>query len=474
VAWIGGASAVRLGLRVISVAILARLLTPQEYGIVAGALVAMAFATMIYGLGLAPTLIQRKEVRAEHTATAFSASLFMAVLAGVGMWCAAPLVAELLRIPELKQVLKVLALLTPFGAFNALCEALLARNIQVKSVALRPLFSFAVSSFFVAIPMAWYGFGYWSLVGMQAVETIVSALTLGFAARRLLVPPGFSRSAFDELWRLSLGFTLNQPFVYLATNGDNLLIGRFLGAEVLGLYTRASFITTTATNLFNSMATLSIFPAMAEVQDDQEKLRNGLVKALSAVAFVTLPATTFCIIFPREIVGILLGPHWDAAVTPFAILSATLYLRLAWRCCAAVFQALGRPKLILIMLIVRVVALILGIWWARLHGLPAVCAAVLVGLALVFIPMLALMKRVINISLQRLAATHLHPLAISLLIAGTGVALKSLLADMPGLIVLAATLVVLLASLFLIALFNQKWVFGSYGIALFHVVRDRP
>ena len=102
-AWIGGASVVRLCLRVISVAILARLLTPQEYGVVAGALIAMDFAAMIYTMGLAQTLIQRKELRPDHVATAFFCALFIAVLTAVGMWYAAPQIAKLLQIPELTQ-----------------------------------------------------------------------------------------------------------------------------------------------------------------------------------------------------------------------------------------------------------------------------------------------------------------------------------------------------------------------------------
>ena len=123
-AWIGGASVARLALRVVSVAILARLLTPHEYGVVAGALIAMDFAAMIYTMGLAPTLVQRKELRPDHVATAFFSALFMAVLTAVGIWYAAPLIAEFLQIPELTEILKVLAWLAPFGAFSVLCEAL--------------------------------------------------------------------------------------------------------------------------------------------------------------------------------------------------------------------------------------------------------------------------------------------------------------------------------------------------------------
>src|SRR4029078_6275071 len=137
------------------------------------------------------TLVQRKEVRPDHVATAFSSALFMAVLAAVGMWYAAPLSAELLQIPELAEILKVLAWLAPFGAFSVLCEALLARNMQLKRVAMRPLFSFTISTFFVAIPLAWSVVVYWSLVAMQAVDMVVSAVALGFAARKLLVWPSF-------------------------------------------------------------------------------------------------------------------------------------------------------------------------------------------------------------------------------------------------------------------------------------------
>ena len=90
----------------------------------------MDFAAMIYGMGLAPTLVQRKAVRPDHVATALFCALLMACLAAIAMWFAAPLVAGLLQIPELTQILKVIAWLTPFGAFSVLCEALLARNMK--------------------------------------------------------------------------------------------------------------------------------------------------------------------------------------------------------------------------------------------------------------------------------------------------------------------------------------------------------
>jgi O-antigen/teichoic acid export membrane protein len=471
-AWIGGASVARLALRVVSVAILARLLTPHEYGVVAGALIAMDFAAMIYGMGLAPTLVQRKEVRPDHVATAFSSTLFVAVLASVGMWLAAPLIAELLQIPELTQILKVLAWLTPFGAFSLLCEALLARNLRTKSIALRPLFSFTIATFLVAIPLAYAGFGYWSLVAMQATETIAAALALGLTARRLLVRPGFSRQGFYDLWPLSLGFTLNQPFIYLGQNADRIFIGRFLGAASLGLYTRASFITTTAANLFGNIARLSMFPVLAQVQDDREKLRTGLLKSLSIIALMTLPASAFCIVFADELVDLLLGDNWSAAAVPFAILSGALYFRLAWRACAAVFEGIGRPTLLTALHIFRGTALVVAIWWTHPYGLTAICWVVLAITVLVLAIMFAIVKHVIDMPFHQLIASHVHPILISATIIGIGMAVKLSMANLGRPILLFVMLVMVIASLSVLALRKPAWVLGAYNVALVRDVRS--
>jgi PST family polysaccharide transporter len=471
-AWISGASVARLALRVVSVAILARLLTPHEYGVVAGALIAMDFAAMIYGLGLAPTLVQRKEVRADHVATAFFSALFVAVLAALGMWYAAPLIADLLQMPELRQILKVLAWLTPFGAFSVLCEALLARNMQVKRVAIRPLFSFTISTFFVAIPLAWYGFGYWSLVAMQVVDVVVTALTLGFAARKLLVWPRFSRHAFAELWRLSLGFTINQPFSYLAQNADRFIIGRVLGTATLGIYTRASFFANSATMLFGNIARLSVFPAMAKVQQDEARLRSALLKSFSVLALLTLPVSAFCVIFAPELVDLLLGDKWHMAVAPFAILSGTLYFSLAWRNCATLFQALGHPYWITAVHICRAAALIAGIWWIAPHGLTAICAVIGAVMALMLGIMLIIVKYAIDLPLRSMAAAHFHPLVITAAASGFCLTVKTLLPELPGPTLVILTLLLLLSSFCLFVFFNQERFLGSPRALALHRLQN--
>jgi O-antigen/teichoic acid export membrane protein len=467
-AWISGASVARLALRVVSVAILARLLTPHEYGVLAGALIAMDFAAMIYGMGLAPTLVQRKEVGPDHVATAFFSGLFMASVAAIGIWLAAPLIADVLQIPELTQILKVTAWLAPFGAFSVLCEALLARNMQVKKVAMRPVFSFTISTFLVAIPLAWYGFGFWSLVAMQAVDVVASAAMLGFAARKLLVWPRFSRRAFGELWPLSLGFTLNQPFIYFAQNADRFIIGRVLGTAMLGIYTRASFFSNTATTLFGNIARLSVFPAMAKVQQDEARLRSALLKSFSVLALLSLPVSAFCVIFAPELVDLLLGSKWEMAVGPFAILSGTLYLSLAWRNCATLFQALGHPYWITAVHICRTTALIAGIWWVAPDGLTAICAVIGAVMAVMLGIMLMMVKHAIDLPLRSVAAAHVQPLLITAATSGLCLTAKALLSKLPGPALVMLALVLLLSATCIFVFFNQERVLGLGGTLALH------
>jgi O-antigen/teichoic acid export membrane protein len=401
-------------------------------------------------------------------ATAFFCALFVALLGAAGMWVAAPLIAELLQIPELTQILKVLAWLTPFGAFGVLSEALLARNMRVKSVAIRPLFSFTISNFLVAIPLAWYGFGYWSLIAMQGVDIVVGAVMLGFAARKLLVWPRFSRRAFSEIWRLSLGFSVNQPFIYLSQNSDRFIIGRVLGTATLGIYTRASFFTNTATTLFGNITRLSVFPAMAKVQQDEARLRNALLKSFSLLALLTLPVSAFCVIFAPELVDLLLGPKWHSAVAPFAIMSGTLYLSLAWRNCATLFQALGHPYWMTTAHICRAAALIVGIWWIAPYGLTAICTVIGIVIGLTLAIMLVIVKYAIALPLRSVAAAHLRPLMTTAATSGLCLTAKALLPELPGPALVIVTLVLLVSSTFVFVLFNQDRVFGSAKALAFH------
>ncbi|TIM11509.1 MAG: lipopolysaccharide biosynthesis protein [Mesorhizobium sp.] len=436
-AWSGVTSIARLGLKFISVAILARLLSPRDYGVVGGAVIAVELAAMLYGLGLAQALIQRKVVERDHIATALGVSLTLSCVIGAALWLAAPFVAALMRIEALTDVVKLLAFTTPLGAFNLICEALLVRNMRIRAVSLRPLFSFSVAVFVVAVPMAFAGFGYWSLVAMQIAEVSVGALAFGVAARKLLVLPGFSARAFRELWPMSLGFSLTQPFGYLVNNTPKFLIARLMGAEALGLFTRAAFLSENAGHLFNGIVRIVAFPAMAQLQNDRERLRSGYLKGLSLTALATIPTSAFSIVFAQELVDIMLGPRWDEAVLPFALLATSLYFRLGNRVSYAVLQALGQPYRIIKNNCAVVAILALGILTTSDHGLASICTVVLLAFGAAFVITVRLVSRVMEMSIGAILRTHVMPMSLALVVVAIGVGTKAMLVGQSSIVIVA-------------------------------------
>jgi O-antigen/teichoic acid export membrane protein len=143
-----------------------------------------------------------------------------------------------------------------------------------------------------------------------------------------------------------------------------------------------------------------------------------------------------------------------------------LYLRLAWRVCAAVFQARGRPNQLTAIHVFRAVALVLGVWFAQPYGLTAVSAAVVAVLALVLAIMFVVVMRDIDLAFHRLAAVHLRPLLLSAGVVGVGMTLKACLAGIPGPALLAVALALLLAAMLSLVVFQKRRVLGSDTLAL--------
>lgn len=468
--WIAGSAGIRLALRIASVAILARLLTPADYGIAASAALIFELAAVVYTAGLVPTLIQRKEVSTKHLATALTTCLLLSTLAAIAIFTCADVAARILKAPELSAVLRVLAVAVPVAAFVTICEAVLVRAGTPRSVALRPLVSFSVATFAVAIPLGLLGAGYWALVALQVVEVAVSALMLGVAARGLLTPPGFSKAAFLDLWPMSWAFALNQPFVYLADNIDRFLVARALGPATLGLYTRAAFLTTTVTNVFNNVARLSLFPAFARHQSEPARLSEAILRAVGTLAALALPISAATYVFAAELVSVLLGPVWSDVIVPFAVLSASMYFRVLWRLLAAVLQAIGRAHVLTILLVLRAGLLFGGVSFAVDRGLTAICLAVLVAVAANALIALLVVVRATQVPGRSVLRAHLHPLICSSLFVSVGQGLRRF-GDVPSEFAVLVTAVISLSVVALLMRVSGALRSGPYGHVLSMISR---
>src|SRR5437867_9592077 len=204
--WIGGGKVVYAGLRLLVLAIMARLLSPADFGIVGAALVVVGFSAIFSQLGLAPAIVQRPVLERRHLEAAFSASVLFGLLLGVLLWVSAPLAARFFHIPGVEPVLRVLAWMFPLDGLSAIAESQVQRELRFRWLATMEVLTFVLGYGVVGVVLALLGAGVWALVAAQMAQTALYTVILIVSrppALRLLP----DSAAFGELMYYGGGFT---------------------------------------------------------------------------------------------------------------------------------------------------------------------------------------------------------------------------------------------------------------------------
>lgn len=338
--WSGGGTIIQVTVKVALLLALARLLTPEDFGIISAALVVIAFSQIITQLGIGPAVVQRKELTDHHIAVGFSLSLglggvFLAVL----FFLAEP-TSRFFEMPELAEVLRVLALVVPIQALGIVASSLVQRHLNFRKYSIVEVISYCFGYGVVSIVLVLLGFGYWALVWAHvAQQSLRTALFLSTTRH----PMGLKlrcREAKDLLY-FGLGFSLAKIANYAANQGDNLIIGRYLTADELGEYGRGYQLMVMPAYFFGRVVDKVLFPAMAEIQTEKKRLERIFRRGISLVAIVTLPPSVFCLILAPEIILVVLGDQWHAVVPVLQVLSLGMFARTAYKVCDSLIRATG-------------------------------------------------------------------------------------------------------------------------------------
>jgi O-antigen/teichoic acid export membrane protein len=272
--------------------------------------------------GLSMATIQRTAISDEEISTLFWFNVLVGVLLAVLSLVIAPFLVAFYHEPRLFWVSAVLGTGFFFSAATTQHQALLQRQMRFIALAWIDILSQLVS-IAVGIVMAVAGFGYWALVGMSVALPVTYGLGLWFAAAWT---PGRPRWRHGTYSLLHFGgtVTLNNVIIYLAYNTEKALLGRFWGAEVLGIYGRAYQLVNMPTGQLNTAIGWVAFPALSRIQDDPLRLKNYFLKGYSLVLGLTIPITIACALLADEIIFVFLGSNWMDAASIFRLLSPTV------------------------------------------------------------------------------------------------------------------------------------------------------
>ncbi|UCG17703.1 MAG: lipopolysaccharide biosynthesis protein [Phycisphaerales bacterium] len=392
--------------------VLARLLMPEAFGLVALASAFTGFLAVFLTQGFGGAIVQRSELEPEHLDTAFWINVLSGVaLTAICIACAG-VVARLFGEPQLKPLVRWLSLSLLIGAFSATQEAILMRRLAFKSLAIRRLVASAAGGC-VGIGMAVGGLGVWSLVGQNLAGGLVGVAALWQASEWR---PGFNVSAKHARDLFSFGINMLgiQILRFVNRRADTMLIGYFLGPVALGYYTVAYGLLLRMTQMLMQTVSSVSLPTFSRLQHDPGQMRHAFFTAIRMTSLLAFPAFIGVATLAPELVPGLFGSKWTPSIPVMQILALIGILQSVQYFNGSVILAMGKPSWLLALralsTVVHVTAFAVAVRW----GIVAVAGAFVMS-GYILSPLPAWMvHKLIGVKLTRCFWECAAPLAASL------------------------------------------------------------
>lgn len=325
--------------------ILARLLSPSDYGIIGLITIYINISTIFITGGFGNSLIRKKDIDDEDLSSVFYIYLVFSAFFYAVLFFMAPFIARFYGKPILVPILRVLGINLFPGSINSIQQALVARRLMFKMFFWRSITALTISGA-VGLTMAYLGYGVWSLVGMQCTSAFVGAFVLWFTVkwRPKLV---FSMSKARELFSYGYKLLISNLVTTVYNSLYGLIIGKIYDTTTLGYYTRGQQFPTLIMGSVDGTISSIMLPTLSAMQDDKTRLKATMRKAISGSSFLLNPLMIGLAVIAEPLVSVLLGEKWIPCV-PFLQMSCFAYIFWPMQTTNVKgLQALGRSDLFL-------------------------------------------------------------------------------------------------------------------------------
>lgn len=306
------------GIQFVSGIILARLLTPEDYGCVGMLSIFMVVANSFVDGGFTSALIQKKRPTQEDYSTIFFFNLGMSLLMYVCLYLCAPVIANYYKMPLLSSVLRVQGLVLIITAFYIIQDNQLRKQFRFKKLAIVSLVA-SVISIMVTIFLAYKGYGVWALVASNILSVFIPSVIFWLTNKwhPLLV---FSRTSLKELFNFGFFMFLTHLINSICNNVQGLLIGRFYNPSTMGFYSKAKSTEEIASTSISTVMGKVTYPLYAEYQHNLPVLANVIKRITSTVAYISFPMMMLLILLAKPLFILLYSDRWLNSVPYFQIL----------------------------------------------------------------------------------------------------------------------------------------------------------
>jgi O-antigen/teichoic acid export membrane protein len=365
--FMGGTSVLLRGISLVSGVLLARWLDPKDFGIVALAQVLLATTGLFSGLGMAAAVIHSREDRDQDAFHALLVSVIAGALLSILLFVLADVSAELLRSADVGPVLRWMSIMVLLGALGSIPEALLEKAMmfgRVSGIIIVTDIVYVGS----ALLFAAFGFRYWSLVWAILLRSVVNvSLLWAFSPGwRWLRPRPIHLHVVRRLLHYGIQSTGSGLMAFFNSIVDNFIVGRELGENPLGLYSKAYDFATRTVEGFLNIIGLVLFPSYARLQDDAERLARAYLKSLRSMIAITAPLALGMFVTAPDLIPLLLGEKWVPMIAAFQVLALVNLVKPISASTGALFASTGHPGfnfragVLVFVLLVPLILLFLG------------------------------------------------------------------------------------------------------------------
>jgi len=407
-AWLILFKLVERGIGFISTLILARILVPADFGLVAMATSVLAGLELLGAFSFDMALIQNRNAARRHYDTAWSFGLAFGVFKALLMCALAIPAAAFFSEPRLEGVMYALALCTAIQGAENIGIVAFQKDLEFHKEFWLGL-ARKLAGFVTTITLAYLLESYWALIaGVFAMR--ITSVVLSYTMHPYR--PRWSWQAAGELFNYSKWLLLNNALIFLNNRGTDFIIGRFSGARSLGLYSVAYELANLPTTELVHPISRAVFPGYAQMAHDLPQLRQAFLQVIGLVALLTIPAGLMIGLLAEPVVRVLLGVKWLDAVPMIQALAVFGVVRSLHGPTGSIYLALGRPRFIAVLQLIQlVVAASLMFWLVPSQGAVGAAWALLIGASTAMLINYVVILRDLHLQLTQLVAVLWRPLA---------------------------------------------------------------
>lgn len=306
------------GIQFIIMIILARLLLPEHFGILGMIMIFVALSQIFIDSGFSQALIREKEVTKIEYSTVFIVNITFSIVVFFIIYFIAPYVSEFYGEPQITSILRVVGLVVLFQAISIVPKTILIRNVNFKLQAKASIIS-SISSGIIAILLAFYGFGVWSLVFRIIFQKLVESMVLIYV-NKWIPSFKFDLEAFKRFYGFGWKLLVSSLIDTFYHNIYYVIIGKMYTPKELGFYTNARQLRDAINKGITSSIQRVTYPVLSSVQTEEEKLKYGFKKLIRVTAYVFFPVMIGIASIAEGLIILLLGEQWEPAILYFQLL----------------------------------------------------------------------------------------------------------------------------------------------------------